>query len=292
MILRKSFAPIPLLLAAFFLVTINQSLFAQKKEQSAPKLLTQKITRNETVRLGYGGTVSIVGPPQGSIRIEGWSKSEVEVIAEIELQAETEEDLRRLATVNGFALDEDLNHLRVLATGTHDKTFMKRAAKKFPKNLLGLPWKIDFRIRVPTSTDVEIDGGRGPISYVGVEGALRISATESEANLDLYGGTVNTTIATGKVKVRIPVSSWRGSGAEIRLAAGELEVELAHGFSADIDAEVLRRGSIEDQFGLIARMRSGITPTTVKARAGVGGAYFHFVVGDGTIRIRKLEVED
>lgn len=291
MILRKPIRLITLSIATFSFLAIYQptGLAQQKKQTAAPRpLLTQKVTRNETVRLGYGGTVTIVGPPQGSIRIDGWPNSVVEVVAGIELQAETEDDLKRLATVNGFAFDEDLNHLRLLTVGTHDKNFMRRTAKNFPKKLLGLPWKIDFRIRVPVSTDIEIDAGGGPISVSGVEGALRISAAESDATMVLTGGTVNITVGKGKVKLRIPVRSWRGSGAEIRLAGGELEVELASGFSGDVDAEILRRGSIEDQFGLTPRMRSGITPTSVKARAGVGGPYFHFVVGDGNIKIKKL----
>lgn len=287
------FSPSRLLISTIALVLLAtaQTLNAQNK-QSTPATqsgLTQKITKHDKQRFGYGGTVTVVGPPQGSITIEGWTNNEVEVLAEIELQAASEDDLKRLASVNGFVIDEDLNHLRLLATGTHDKTFMRRAAKDFPKRLLGLPWKMDYRIRVPVSTDIEIDAGRGPILIAGVEGALRISAAESQAGLLLTGGTVNATVGSGNVKLRIPVRSWRGAGAEVRLASGDLELELPIGFSADVDAEILRSGSIEDKFGLEPRMRSGITRTSLKARAGVGGAYFHLVVGDGTIKIIKSE---
>jgi hypothetical protein len=66
--------------------------------------------------------------------------------------------------VNGFILDDDTNHIRILTTGTHDKAFMKAVAKKFPKTLLGLPWTVDYKIRVPMSTDLDISAGRGPIT--------------------------------------------------------------------------------------------------------------------------------
>jgi DUF4097 and DUF4098 domain-containing protein YvlB len=224
----------------------------------------------------------------GSVTIEGWANSEVEILADIELQAATEDDLKLLAAVNGFVLDVDLNHLRIITTGTHDKDYLRRVAKGFPKKLRGLPWKIDYLIRVPLSTDIEIDTGRGPVSINGVEGALRLSAAESDAKLSLTGGTVNATIGAGHVKLRMPSRSWRGAGAEVRLAAGTLEIEAVPGFSADIDAEILRSGSIQDEFGLEPRIRSGITATSAKARSGVGGTYFHFVVGDGTIKFTKL----
>ncbi len=207
-------------------------------------LLTRTTTRHEVRRFGYGRTVTIVGAPQGSIIVEGWSRSEVEVSADVELHAETEDDLNRLATVNGFVFDEDTNHLSLLSTGTHDRIFMKRVAKDFPKRLLGLPWKIDYRVHVPASMDVEINAGRGPIRLTGVEGAIRISATESETQLSLTGGVVSVTIAAGNVSLAIPTRSWRGAGAEVRLAVGILNLELPAGFNGDIDADILRSGKI------------------------------------------------
>src|SRR5688572_19243099 len=128
-------------------------VWAQKKEQPTildpTKLPTRTVIRHEAANLGYGGTVTVVGAPNGSITIEGWSRSEVELTAEIELRGGTEEDLNLLALVNGLVFDESANHVRILSVGMHDKKYMRRTAKAFPKQLLGLPWKIDYRIRVP-----------------------------------------------------------------------------------------------------------------------------------------------
>ncbi len=204
------------------------------------------------------------------------------------MRADSEADLDRLAAVNGFIVDEDSNHVRVLSTGTHDKTFMRSVAKKFPKTLLGLPWKIDYRIRVPISIDLEVNAGRGPINLAGVEGNIQLSATESETNLKLSGGTLVATIAIGKLNLNIPVRSWRGVGADIRIAAGEVSVEFPPAFDGDLDAEILRSGQMTDLYGgLEARESPGLTPQKMKARAGAGGALFQFTVGDGTIYIRK-----
>jgi hypothetical protein len=163
-----------------------------------------------------------------------------------------------------------------------------KKVKNFPKRLLNLPWKIDFRIRVPQSTDVEIDGGHGPVTVSGVEGAVRVNATESEANLTLTGGQVAVTIAAGNVNLAIPVRSWRGAGVEVRIAAGILNVDLQPGFNGDIDADVLRVGKIVNSYeGLESREKPGITERTIRGRAGSGGAYFRFTVGDGVISFRK-----
>ena len=285
--------------SAFSLLTLALFVvpsFAQQKNKtvstSVAPLITRSVTKDEVLRLGYGGTLTLIGAPSGSITIEGWSRSEVDLRAVIELRAETEEDLNRLAIVNGVVVDQDLNHVRILSTGTHDKVFMKRVAKGFPKNLLGLPWKIDYLIKVPVATDLEINAGSGAISLTGVEGAISLSATESETKMTLSGGSVMATLASGKVDVKILTRSWRGSGADIRIAAGDLKIELPAGFNADIDADVLRLGRIEDNYGaLVSRERPGITDRIVRARAGAGGAFFKLVVGDGTIRIVKEGIE-
>ena len=278
------------LFAAFLLLTTAVAAQAKKAPglSSKPQLV-RTTTRHELRRLAYGSTLTIIGPPDSSITIEGWQRSEVDVSAEIQLRADNEADLDLLAAVNTFVLDEDANHLRVMSTGTHDKVFMRSVAKKFPKALLGLPWKIDYRIRVPFIVDLDINAGRGPISITGVEGNIQLSAAESVTNLKLTGGTVYGTIGSGTVKLEVPARSWRGVGATFRLAAGDITVEIPTGFSGDFDAEVLRAGKIDASFEDLARSSRGVDPRTLSARAGAGGAAFKLTVGDGMIVIRKQQ---
>lgn len=277
----------------YLLITSIATLFvsSQTLAQETPPtgtLLKRSVTRHENVRFGYGGTVTIVGAPKGSVKIEAWPRNEVDLTAEIEWQAANQSDFDILAQVNNFAFDEDTNHLRILTTGTHDREFIKKVAKNFPKRLLNLPWKIDFTLKVPVSTDIEIDAGHGPISLSGVEGALRVNATESEASLALTGGSVSVTIAAGNVNLSIPTRSWRGNGAEVRIAAGVLNVDLAPDFNGDIDVDILRAGKIENGYeGLATREKPGITDRLIRGRAGSGGAFFKFIVGDGVIKLRK-----
>lgn len=250
--------------------------------------LARITTRHEVRRFGYGSTLTLIGAPAGSVTIEAWPRSEIDITADIELRADTEEDLALLAAINSFVIDEDVNHLRILTTGTHDKVFMRRAAKNFPKRLLGLPWKIDYRIRVPVATDLEINVGRGAFHLAGVEGAIRFSATESDATLMLAGGAVDATIGRGSVSVYFATRSWRGAGVQVQLAAGNIRLELPIGFSGDINADVLRLGQIENSFAaLMARERTVAPARSIKARAGAGGATHTFIVGDGTIVIKQ-----
>lgn len=287
----KSLFVCALLLLTTFL-SFPASVESQKKkipEVTRAPQLTRTTMRHESRFFGFGGTVTLIGAPQGSITVEGWPRNEIDISAEIELHADSEEDLDLLAAVNTIALDEGPVHFSILTTGTHDKAFMRAAAKKFPKTLLGLPWKIDYRIRVPLQADLEINAGRGPISITGVEGDIRLSAPESEVNLRLSGGNVSATIAAGRVNLSIPVRSWHGLGGEVRVALGEVTVELPPGFNGEINADILRSGQIVDSYGaLVPRQTRGMPgPNQMRVSAGAGGAFFQFTVGDGAIYIKK-----
>ncbi len=268
-----------------FFLSVSIVAFAQTKQ-----LIKQTTYKTDNIEFGVGGTVSITGAPSGSIIVEGWQKNEVEITAEIEIQAENEADLAQLAQVNGFALDESFGHIRIITIGTFDKNYMKRVAKKFPKNLLAMPFKIDYHIKVPVICDLEIDGGSGDLTLSGVEGAMRIKVLESNAKLNLIGGTIVATFGSGNVDIKILTRSWRGRDADIQLASGTMNIQFANNLNAEIDATVLRSGQIENTFSILKpRSRTKFTDKLITAKSGNGGAKLSFTVGDGTLKLATIE---
>ena len=281
-------------IAVLFLVScLSTEAIAQKDKNQVPTALIKRtITRHETARLLYGGTVTLTAAPAGSITIEGWQRNEVDVVAAIELQAPTAADLDQLAAVNTFVVDQDVNHIRIMTTGTHDRVFMKRIAKNFPKGLIGLPWKIDYQIKMPALTDLVVDAGDGPIKLSGVEGALRLNALKSDADLSLTGGDASVLVQSGSINLTIPARGWHGLGAEFKLASGNVNLALMPGFNGDINADILRLGQITNTLSDLKPVEgSSVSPQSIRARAGSGGATLNFTVGDGTMVIRALPAE-
>lgn len=272
----------------------NQKSDAPRAAATEPAL-RRTTTRREVRRFGFGNTFTIYGAPEGSITVEAWARSEIEIVADMELRANTEEELARLAAVNNFVLDEDATHFRLVTTGTHDRKYMQRAAKSlpaaknFPKHLLAMPWRIDYRVRVPTVVDLEVFAGRGALVFTGVEGALQLHAGESRAVLTLAGGDVVATLVGGTVLLRVPERSWRGRGAIIRLAAGQLTVAVPAGFNGEVAATVAGAGRVENADGALTLAEGAqATERSLRARAGGGGARFTFDVGEGVIRFERL----
>ncbi|MEQ1762975.1 MAG: hypothetical protein ABL984_07515 [Pyrinomonadaceae bacterium] len=254
---------------------------------SASAQLKRSTIKTDKLDFGSGGTISIQGAPKGSITVEGWSKNEVEISAEIIVEAATDADLEKLSKVTGFQLDESTGRVGIISLGTHDKKYVKTIDKKFPKELMGNAYRIDYVLKVPRYSDVQIDGGVGDLKVSNVEGALKINYLETNAKLDLVGGGVLAVFGKGEVDISIPTRSWRGRFADVQLATGTMSLNLPTGLNAEFDATILKTGKIENGFeGFKPRVRKvEFTEKSIAAKAGAGGIPLKFSVGDGTMKI-------
>ena len=278
-------------IAIFLLVAtlVPSAIIAQNNSEARPLIKRTKF-KSEKIEFGSGGTVTVTGAPVGSIEIIGWNRPEVEISAEIEVSASNEADLKRLSDVCGFMIEDSMSQLRIVSVGTHDKKYLKKVDKKFPKRLRGMPFAVNYKIMVPSYTDLVIDGGKGDLKLSMVEGTMRIGYIESNAKLNLIGGSVQATIGTGSVDVTFAARSWRGRFAEIQLIKGDMNVWFPKNLHANLLAKVLRTGKIDNSYPMLKPMRkTEFTDNLMRAKAGNGGAELLFTVGDGMLKIGDFE---
>lgn len=270
-----------------FVVTVFVALLSVVSFGQTAK---RTVTKTDRFDFGSGGTIVITGAPTGSIKVVGAAKNEIEIMAEIELQAANDADLAKLAEVTGFITDESAIRTSVISLGVHNKFGLKKLPKNFPKQLLGLPFSINYTISVPKYSDLEIDGGIGELSISGVEGTIRANFIESNAKVDVVAGSTVVIIGKGSADVTFGTRGWRGRYADISVGNGDLNVSLPSNMSAEIDATVLRDGSIENLIpGLKPRDRKVVfTEKLIVAKAGVGGSPMKFTVGAGKMRLARL----
>ena len=277
-----------LLLLGVFLATVSLVSYSQPQ-----KPLKRTDYKTEKFDFGVGGTLSVTGAPKGSITIEGWQNREVEISAEITSEAATEADLALLSKINGFVIDDTLGKVSVVSVGAFDKKSVKKIDKKFPKHLLNAPLRIDYKIRVPLYTDLEITNGNGDFNVSNVEGSFRINLLESNAKFNLVGGFLDATVGTGTVDVNISSQSWRGRMTNVQLANGTMNVFLPLNFNANLDAEVLRTGKIENNYNYLKprERKMQFTEKQIFAKSGNGGISMRFTVGDGSLNLSEYKIE-
>jgi len=271
--------------------SFSVAVFSQAKAKPTPgPLLKRTTTKTDRFDFGVGGTVIISGAPVGSIRVEGWKNREIEISAEIEVSANSEADLTRLSEATTFVLQESLGRTEITSVGTHDKKYLKQLDKKFPKQLIGLPFRIDYVIKVPHYSDLDIDGGIGDLEISGIEGNLKLNYLETNARINLVGGGTTAVFGKGTVELTVPSASWRGRFADVSLANGDMSVHLPGSMNAELDATILRTGKIENGLtGLKPRVRKEeFTDKSIVAKWGLGGIALKFTVGDGLLKIGTL----
>lgn len=275
----------PRLLTALFCLLVSCAAASAQ-----PALLKRTTTKTDRFDFSPGGTVAITGSPIGSIKVVGSQKAEIEITATIEVQAATDADLAELAKVTGFLTDETISRTGIISIGTHNKFGLKKLPKNFPKALLTLPFRIDYVVSVPRYTDLEIDGGKGDLSIAGVEGSMRVNYLETKANVEVIGGSTNFTIGTGSLDMAFGVKGWRGRAATISVGTGSLNVKLPSNMSAEIDANILKTGTIENKLADLKQRdrKVAFTDRSIMAKAGVGGSPLKFTVGDGTMKLERL----
>jgi hypothetical protein len=125
-----------LFLFTFIILGFNMAAVAQTKT-----LIKRTNYKTETIEFGVGGTISIIGAPNGSIKVEGWQKNAVEISAEVEMQADSEADLAELAKVNGFAIDNDFGQHSHYERRHARQKLSKARGEKVPKRLVEMPLK-------------------------------------------------------------------------------------------------------------------------------------------------------
>ena len=97
------------LLLALFCGVLAVTAFSQP---GSP--LKRTTTKTDKFDFGAGGTVSIAGAPNGSIHVVGGNRNEIEITAEVELQASTEADLAKLSEVTGFITNESTGKTSII----------------------------------------------------------------------------------------------------------------------------------------------------------------------------------
>lgn len=251
---------------------------------------TRTTTKTDKFDFGSGGTVTITGAPNGSVKVVGWQKNEIEVIATIGIEATNDTDFAKLAEVTGFVADESTIRAAIGSIGPHNKFGLKKLPKDFPKGLLATPFRIDYEIRVPRYTDLEIDGGMGELSISGVEGSMLVNFLEAKAYVEIVTGITTLTVGKGTLDLAFGARGWRGRSATVSVGSGDLNVSLPSNLSAEIDATILKTGSISNELtDLKPRDRKvAFTERSIVAKAGVGGSPLKFTVGDGTMKLGRV----
>ena len=224
--------------------------------------VTREVTR--TFPLSAGGSFEL-NNVNGTVRIEGWDKDEVEVRA-----VKTTPDRESLLDLVTIDIDAKPDALSI--------------STRYPQEE-GVEVAVDYVIHVPR---------RAQLSHItNVNGTLRIVSEESvgelhtvNGNIEVYegGGNVHAHTTNGNVYLELkhPADD-RGASAET--TNGSVLLAIPADLPADLEARCMN-GNFSSELPL--EMRGADQPRVVHGKLGHGGAPIHLSTVNGAIRVVAL----
>jgi hypothetical protein len=201
----------------------------------------------------------------GTVRIEGWDKDEVEIRA-----VKTTPDKESLLDLVAIDIDARPDALSI--------------STRYPQEE-GVEVAVDYVIHVPR---------RVQLNHVNnINGTLRIISSESigelhtvNGNIEVYesSGNLHAHTTNGNVYVELKhPGDARGASAET--TNGSVLLAIPADLPADLDARCMN-GSFSSELPLV--VKGAAQPRTVHGKLGRGGAAIHLGTVNGTIRVVAL----
>ncbi|MFW6192942.1 MAG: DUF4097 family beta strand repeat-containing protein [Gemmatimonadota bacterium] len=120
----------------------------------------------------------------------------------------------------------------------------------------GENWSVNYRIRVPVSTDLRIESTNGGVDVVGIDGDLELDTTNGGISLADVSGSVRAHTTNGGIDLHLSGSTWRGSGLDAHTTNGGVRLTVPDGFAARLEAETVH-GDIQTDFPITVQGRIG-----------------------------------
>ena len=210
------------------------------------------------------GTLEVDGGPNGSIEVEAWDGSEVEVEARVTANARSQERADEIAA----AIELIAESGRIDSDG--------------PRSLRREGWAVSYRVRVPRSTNLELDTTNGGIEVLGVAGDIDFRATNGGVRLIGLSGDVQGRTTNGGLRVELAGDTWAGAGMDVRTTNGGVTVMVPDGYSAELEVGTTN-GGIDIDFPVTIQGRIG--RRQLSTTLGDGGPPIRAVTTNGGVRV-------
>jgi hypothetical protein len=226
-----------------------------------------------------GGEVR-VNNTNGLISVTPWDKDSVEVYAEIEVKARNRGDAEDFMNRVEILIDQHSGQLLVEA--------------EYPKAMGGdglWDWifgrkphvKVEFWLRVPSRTDLQLKSVNGGVDVQDVEGRASLRTTNGSVEADGMKGSVRAQTVNGRIQVglsRVDVDE----KMSFHTTNGSIRLYLPEDIQADIEASTTN-GNISTDFPL--EVQGKFNRKRIRGCINGGGGFIDLHTVNGSIQISE-----
>jgi hypothetical protein len=202
--------------------------------------------------------------PNGGIRVEGWDRDEVRLIAKVVAGGRDEAAARELAAEVHIDTDGV-----VRASGPHSGW----------REI----WSVSYRAWVPRRFDLDLRSTNGGLSVENVTGTISLDTRNGGLKASNLGGDVRGQTTNGGLAVELTGDRWDGRGLDLRTSNGGIVLEVPEPYSARLETRTTNGGlRIDFPVLLHGDLRRGLN-----LDLGEGGAPVRLVTTNGGVVLRR-----
>ena len=212
------------------------------------------------------GDLEVDSGPNGSIDIEAWDGSQVEIEARVTANARSQDRADEIASEIELIAEEGLVEADGPRTGRRES------------------WSVSYRIRVPRETDLDLRTVNGGIDIRDVAGDIDFRTTNGGVDLVALSGDVRGRTTNGGVDIELVGDTWQGGGLDVQTTNGGVTLVVPDGYSADLEVGTTN-GGIDIDFPVTIQGRIG--RRQLVTTLGDGGATVRAMTTNGGVRVAR-----
>jgi hypothetical protein len=220
------------------------------------------VNREET--FAGSGLLDVDASRNGGIRVRGWDRTDIRLVARIVAYADSESRARALAEAVRIETGG-----RVRATG--------------PDRGRDESWHVSYQIDVPRDARLALNTLNGGITIEDFRGSATFRATNGGVSLTDVGGDIRGATTNGGVTIRLSGDRWEGPGLDVETRNGGVRMLVPERYSAELETGTVN-GRVSIDFPVTV---TGTLGRTVRTTLGAGGARVRAMTRNGGIRIER-----
>jgi len=210
------------------------------------------------------GLLDVDGSPNGGIRVRGWDRTDIHLVAQV--MAFADSDARARAIADAVRIETGG---RVRATG--------------PDTGRDESWTVSYRIDVPSDARIALNTRNGGISIEDFRGTATFRATNGGVTLTDVSGDIRGETTNGGLDIRLTGDRWEGAGLNVETRNGGVRMQVPERYSAELETSTVN-GRVRIDFPV---MLNGSNGRTYRTTLGAGGARLRATTRNGGIRIES-----
>ena len=211
-----------------------------------------------------GGALSIDAGPNGSIRVTGENRRDVQVRATVRAWGADEGEAERIASTVNVRADGEL-----------------RAEGPDQRGRAG--WSVSYRVLAPRDIDLSLETQNGGIDVAGVRGDLDLEAQNGGISVEGVAGNVRGRTTNGGIEAELTGKTWDGTGLDLETTNGGVRLRIPEDYSARLETGTVN-GGIDIDFPVTVQGRIGRELT---ATLGEGGPLVRAETTNGQVRVTR-----